>query len=127
VVPDYWSEKLGDAFLGYAYPIYYGCPNINKYFKAESLLTIDIENFDKTVAVLENLLSEDKYADYLPAIIDARNKVLDDYNIFQLMADICNEPAKSYKKCKLKPLSHIQRSWPRRIARRIIYRLRGIK
>lgn len=127
VVPDYWSEKLGDAFLGYAYPIYYGCPNITSYFNAGSLVTIDIENFDQTVAVLENLLSEDKYTDYLPAIIDARNKVLDDYNIFQLMADICHEPAKSFKKCKLKPVSHIQRSWLRRVARRIIYRLRGIK
>ena len=127
VVQDYWSEKLGDAFLCYAYPVYYGCPNITSYFKAESLITIDIENFDQTVAVLENLLSDDKYADYLPAIIDARNKVLDDYNIFQLMADICHEPAKSFKKCKLKPVNHFQRLWSRRVARQIIYRLFGIK
>jgi hypothetical protein len=127
VVPDYWSEKLGDAFLGYAYPIYYGCPNITNYFNAESLKKIDIENFDQTVAILRNLLSDDKYNDYLPAIIDARNKVLDDYNIFQLMSDICHEPAKKYKKCKLRPVYYIQRSWLRRLARRIIYRIRGIK
>lgn len=120
VVPDYWSEKLGDAFLGYAYPIYYGCPNITDYFSPESLKTIDIENFDQTVAVLKNLILDDKYADYLPAIIDARNKVLDDYNIFQLMAEICKEPARQYKKCKIIPPGYVERSWPRRMARKII-------
>lgn len=127
VLSDYWSEKLGDAFLGYAYPIYYGCPNITSYFSPESLEVIDIENFEQTVTTLESLLSDDKYTDYLPSIINARNKVLDDYNIFQLMTDICHEPAKSYKECKLKPATHIQRSWHRRVAHRIICRLLGIK
>lgn len=127
IIPDYWSEKLGDAFLGYAYPVYYGCPNIADYFKPESLKIIDIENFDQTVAVLEHLLSEDKYEYYVPAIIDSRNKVLNDYNIFQLMADICIEPATTLKKCKIKPVSYFERSWARRTARKIIYSIRGIK
>lgn len=127
VVPDYWSEKLGDAYLGFAFPIYYGCPNISKYFSKDSLQVIDIDDFDEAVVVLQNLLSQHKHLGYLPAITQARNKVLDDYNIFQLMADTCIEPAKSYKKCKLKPVSHFQRSWPRRLARTIIYRIRGIK
>ena len=127
VIPDYWSEKLGDAFLSFAYPIYYGCPNITKYFSSDSLKIIDIENFNQSVAVLENMLTDDKYDNYLPSIITARKKILEDYNIFQLMAEICQEPAKKYKKCKLKPVTHFQGSWPRCVVRRIIYRLRGIK
>jgi hypothetical protein len=127
IVPDYWSEKLGDAFLGYAFPIYYGCPNIIEYFRADSLAIIDIENFDQSVSVLEVLLSEDRFHEHIGAIIDARNKVLNDYNIFQLMSEICYEPARKFTKCKLKPVSHFERSWPRRTARKVIYTLRGIK
>jgi hypothetical protein len=126
-IPDYWSEKLGDAYLGYAYPIYYGCPNITDYFKIESLKIVDIENFEQTVSVLDKLLSEDKYEEFLPAVIEARDKVLNDYNIFNLMSEICVEPAAKFKKCKIKPVSHFDRSWPSRIARKFIYRLRGIK
>jgi hypothetical protein len=127
IVPDYWSEKLGDAFLGFSFPIYYGCPNINDYFNTDSLAIIDIEKFDQTVSILEQMLSEDKYEDHIPAIIDARNKVLNDYNIFQLMSEICYEPARKFTKCKLKPVSHFERSWPRRTARRLIYVLKSIK
>jgi hypothetical protein len=126
-IPDYWSEKLGDAYLGYAFPIYYGCPNIADYFKIESLKIVDIENFEQTVSILENLLSMDKYEEFLPAIIEARNKVLNDYNIFNLMADICDEPAAKFQKCKIKPVSYFERSWPRRTARKFIYSFRGIK
>ena len=32
---DYWTEKLSDTFLSFCYPIYYGCPNIEKYFDKE--------------------------------------------------------------------------------------------
>jgi hypothetical protein len=127
IIPDYWSEKLGDAFLGYTYPIYYGCPNISNYFKPESLKTIDINQFDKTVTILEDLLLQDQYADHLPNILDARNKVLNDYNIFQLMSDICNEPAKMVKKCKLKPEGYFKPSRTLRVASKIIHRLRRTK
>jgi hypothetical protein len=127
VVPDYWSEKLGDAFLGFSYPIYYGCPNISDFFSQNSLRAIDIDNFEKSVAVLEKLISSDPYEQHIDEVVKARNQVLDQYNIFQMMADICNKPAKRYIKCRLKPVSHVVRSWPRRVARKIIYRMRGIK
>ncbi|MBK9590965.1 MAG: hypothetical protein IPO32_05465 [Crocinitomicaceae bacterium] len=31
--PDYWTEKIQDAYLSWCMPIYYGCPNLEKYFK----------------------------------------------------------------------------------------------
>lgn len=126
VVPDYWSEKLGDAYLGFSYPIYYGCPNIADYFSTDSLKVIDIDNFEQSVAVLEDLISFDHYDQHADAIVQARDQVLNKYNIFQLMANICNEPAHTYDKCQLKPVGHFVRSWPRRMARKVIYRLRGI-
>jgi hypothetical protein len=126
VIPDYWSEKLADSYLGFALPIYYGCPNIHDYFSPEALKIIDIDDFDKSVALLEDLLERDPYEKHRDAIIKARKQVLEDYNIFQLMADICREPARQLVKCRLKPKTYYERSWPRYIARKVIYRLRGI-
>jgi hypothetical protein len=126
-LPDYWTEKLADPFLGFSYPLYYGCPNIHDYFPHSSLQLIDISNFDKTIRILEELLEKDPYDAHWGAICEARDKVLNQYNIFQLITDICNEPAKSFKKIKLRPVSHFQRSWPRRMARKLIYRMRGIR
>ena len=103
VVPDYWSEKLADSFLGFAFPIYYGCPNIHDYFSRDALRIIDIENFDETVTALEELLIHDPYQKHLPAINKARQQVLNDYNLFQLIADICDKPAKRLAQCQLKP------------------------
>ncbi|HEC27022.1 MAG TPA: hypothetical protein ENI67_06405 [Gammaproteobacteria bacterium] len=111
IVPDYWSEKLGDAFLGFAFPIYYGCPNIHEYFSSDALQVIDIEQFDKTVSILEKLISQDSSEYQSEAIYQARTKVLNQYNIFQIMADICDEPAQSYQKCKLIPPRYFLEAW----------------
>lgn len=29
---DYWTEKLADSYLGFSYPFYFGCSNIQDYF-----------------------------------------------------------------------------------------------
>lgn len=105
VLEDYWSEKLADSFLGYAYPIYYGCPNIFDYFQNDALQVIDLDNIDKTIQSIETLLNTDPYAKHIDAISSARIQVLNDYNIFQLMADICKEPASKKVGCKLDPCS----------------------
>lgn len=126
-VPDYWSEKFGDSLLGFSLPIYYGCPNIEKYFPKNSLIRVDIDDFEGVVRVLDGLIRDDPYEVHFPEIVEARDLVIHQYNIFQLMADICNKPASRYVRCRIKPVSHFVRSWPRRLARKLIYRLRGIQ
>jgi len=48
--------------------------------------------------------------------------VLNGYNIFQIIADICNEPAGAYELCNLMPLSFFA-SRDRRLDRRIARKL----
>lgn len=38
--PHYWTEKLTDAYLRYALPIYYGCPNLTEHFSPQSFIPI---------------------------------------------------------------------------------------
>lgn len=127
VVPDYWTEKLADAFLGFALPIYYGCPDIEKYFSPRAMKRIDIDDFGGAVAMIEEILERDPYEDHFDEISAARNRILDRYNIFQVMADICREPASRYGRCRLSPAGHFGRSWPGRLARKVIHQLGGTR
>ena len=121
VVPDYWTEKLADSFLAFAYPIYYGSPNITDYFNSDSLLIIDINNIDSTVKQLETLIVNDPYDHYIEYIIESRNKVLNEFNIFNLMACISKESASQYIKCSLQPNSYFTELPIKRIIRNIIF------
>jgi hypothetical protein len=103
IVLDNWTEKLADAYLGFAFPIYSGCPNIHDYFPSESLLTIDINNLEATATRLLELIESDPYENHIAAISIARNKVLNQYNIFELMSDVCKGQASLSVECKLKP------------------------
>jgi hypothetical protein len=125
IVNDYWSEKFGDSLLGFSLPIYYGCPNIKSYFPENSFIKIDINDFENVVDILEKLILEDPFKKYLPKIIEARNLVLNDYNIFQIMSDICLRPASKYAICRVKPAYHFKASWPRRFLREIVHYLQG--
>jgi len=123
-IENYWSEKIGDPLLGFALPIYYGCPNINEYLPDNSFIKIDIDNFKETVAILEKSIREDIYSQHLPAIIEARKMILQKYNIFQLMADVCKQSATEYLPCSVMPPGQLGWSWQRRLARRMYHKFR---
>ena len=84
---DYWTEKLSDTFLSFCYPIYYGCPNIEKYFDKEMLTQIDIKNPDKAISIIEKTIANKTFEISQEKILDARNKCLKQYNLFALIAD----------------------------------------
>lgn len=118
VASDYWTEKFSDPLLAWSLPIYHGCPNIQKYFPPDSCIPVDIDNFDATVEVIHSAILENKYTSCLPGISSARKLVLNEYNIFQLMASIADAPASSYEKCLIKPLDYYRKA-DQRIDRRI--------
>jgi hypothetical protein len=98
VCPHYWTEKLSDAFLGLSYPFYYGCPNLADYFSIDSFTAIDINNFDDAVRAIEKAISENYYDQKKDQLIVARNLVLDKYNFFPFIADLCAQlPAANEK------------------------------
>lgn len=89
VSPHHWTEKLADAFLGYTLPFYYGCPNVTDYFPADSLVPIDITDFDRALSTIKAVLAgDDEYERRLPAIREARRRVLEEYNFFAVVAGL---------------------------------------
>jgi hypothetical protein len=90
-VDDYWTEKLSDAFLGFSYPLYYGCKNIDKYFDKDAMAIIDINDFKGSVEKIEKVMSENYYEKHYDKIIEARDLLLNKYNVFALISELLSE------------------------------------
>lgn len=84
--PHHWTEKLADVFLGGALPFYYGCPNAAEYFPAESFIPIDINDVDGTCDVIRRAIADNEYQKRLPFILEARRRVLNEYNLFAVLS-----------------------------------------
>lgn len=82
VLPNYWTEKLSDAYLGWAYPIYLGCPNVADYLPGKALLSINDLDVETVAARIAGLLDQPFSAEQRAALTEARHRVLNVYNSF---------------------------------------------
>jgi hypothetical protein len=77
----YWSEKIVDALLAFALPLYYGCPNITNYLPEQSFIKIDIQE-DSCFEKIKKIINSDEYKKRLPYILEARDVILKRQNIY---------------------------------------------
>lgn len=82
VLPNYWTEKLADAYLGWAYPVYLGCPNVGDYLPQDALVSINDMGVDAAAARIADLLDAPLSPQQEAALVEARNRVLNVYNPF---------------------------------------------
>lgn len=83
--PYYWTEKIADCFLSWTMPIYYGCTRIEAYFPAEAMIQIDIDDPDALQKIRE-VIQSDLWHERLDAIAEARDRVLNRYQLFPFLA-----------------------------------------
>jgi hypothetical protein len=86
--PHHITEKLPDAFLGRCLPFYAGAPNAADYFPAESFIPVDIRDPAGAAERIRKALREDEWSRRLPAIEEARRRVLEEQNIFAVTCGI---------------------------------------
>jgi len=108
--PHYWTEKIADAYLGWAFPFYVGCPNIGDYFAAESYRAIDMADVEGAVATITGMLDTPPGPAETAALREARERVLERYNPFMRFQPwvekhhLPDEPTlvtiRSHKSCK---------------------------
>ena len=112
------SEKLFDSYLGLSYPIYYGAPNVGDYFPTKSFKSIDINNFQEAIKVIENLLDSNTYEKSIESLKEARNLVLGKYNflnrIYGIINDIGLDEIKSSKQNVV--LKSVQSFWKENVS-----------
>lgn len=87
VQPNYWTEKLADAYLGWAYPVYLGCPNLGDYFPLEAFVSVNDLDADATARLIQGLLDAPLGDSRLAALAEARFRVLNVYNPFAWAAN----------------------------------------
>lgn len=88
--PFYWSEKLADAILCYATPIYYGCTNISDFFPVGSYYPIDIKRTDAVEEII-SIVESDFHEKNLENLFKARNLIFEKHNMFSFMNRVINE------------------------------------
>lgn len=113
--PHYWTEKLSDAFLGWSFPFYYGCPNLEEYFSPTAFMRIDIGNLDGSVNLIEDTIANERYEQSKESLTHARRLVLDSYNLFPVIAKLCKrvQTTEAKRKISIKPSGSFE---PRRQA-----------
>lgn len=91
IAKHHWTEKLADPFLGEALPFYVGCPNASDYFPADSFIVLDITDPQRSAEIIRNSIKSDEYAKRKPMIIEAKKRVLEQHNLFAVLADYIDE------------------------------------
>ncbi|MFS4483047.1 glycosyltransferase family 10 domain-containing protein [Hyunsoonleella sp. 2307UL5-6] len=86
----YWTEKIADCFLSYTVPLYFGCNNIDDYFPSEAIIQIDPKDKHIKQFLKETVVSK-VYNTKLEALKEARELVLDRYQLFPFLSKKINE------------------------------------
>lgn len=84
-VPDYWTEKLSDAFIGEALPIYSGCPNVYDYFPKGSLELININNYFESIEKIKGIINSNLYHENRRSVIKAKQLTMYNHNVFEII------------------------------------------
>jgi hypothetical protein len=88
---DYWTEKIADCFLSWTIPVYWGAKNILSYFPANSMLLIDPNNKELSLKTIRNAIDNDYYNKNLQALSEARELVLNKYQLFPHVCSLISE------------------------------------
>jgi hypothetical protein len=103
----YLTEKLTDCYLTNTFPIYYGCTNAEEYFPEGSFARIDINDVEGAIKTIDTLIADNTYEKSTETLSVSKDKVLDEYNMFEQIARICDtlDLTRSKQRVTLKPMS----------------------
>lgn len=80
--PHYWTEKLSDAYLGYAFPFYLGAPNLDTYFDNSAYIKVDAGDVKNAAQLIRKAMQSNLHKTRLNTIKAARHETLNTYNFF---------------------------------------------
>lgn len=86
IAPLYFTEKIMDCFVSMTVPLYYGSPDIGRYFPEKSFITIDPDD-PKVFSKIRDVIENDDYTTRINVLREAKNLVLTKYNMFVYLAE----------------------------------------
>ena len=91
IAPHHWTEKLADPLLAHCLPFYYGAPNAADYIPEDSFIPIDIYKFSESCERITKAIRDREYEKRLPAIREARRRILESYSTFGQLRRLIEE------------------------------------
>ena len=85
-VDGFWTEKIADAYLGHAFPVYAGCRDLGDYFPAAAFMPIDYDHTDEAISAIRGLLDAPEDPQRIAAVAEARRRLLHEHTLLALLA-----------------------------------------
>lgn len=90
--PYYWTEKISDCYLAGTFPIYHGCTNLDEYFRRDAYVPIDIRQPEEALQTISDVVFRYHRYEMSVAILEQmKQKVLNEYNMFEYVARLCDQ------------------------------------
>lgn len=105
---DWVTEKFFDCLYTETLPLYYGCPNLEEYVNDKTFIRIDINNFDKTVEIINLCIEKDEYQIRQEFLKKEKIKSLNRDQFFPFLTGILDTMENNSKKIKIKLLPNIK-------------------
>jgi hypothetical protein len=127
-IEHFWTEKIADVYLGCAFPLYIGGPNLERYFDRGTFEYLDPDDPVASAKIIEKTIEAKTYEERLPLIREERSKVLMEYNFLNEVWRVIKEQESGTPLRPLAPVPQVLRerksgvrSWfldqPRRLRR----------
>lgn len=85
----YFSEKLIDTWLCWAFPIYVGCTQLGRFFPPEAFLAWDgLQDQDDWITAVSNRAHGGVLSDNIRGMARARDLILNKYNLWPTLLEI---------------------------------------
>ena len=75
---NYFTEKIIDCLLLWTIPIYWGCPNISRFFPEHSYYNVSLDSPQEVTDIIKRPIEKKN----IEAMREARNLILNKYNIW---------------------------------------------
>lgn len=126
VAPFHWTDKIADPLLSMCLTFYVGDPRLEEVFPAESFIRIPLENHEEAYNIIRQTIDENAYEKRLPAIKEARRRLIEECNMFNRVASLIarhqaeygdeHKPVKRYvlkgrHRLRLNPLNVLSEMW----------------
>lgn len=83
---NYATEKIFDCLLCETLPFYWGCPNLEEWLDPECFVRLDLDTPGAAYRTIRDAIEGDEYTRRLPAIRRAKHRILEEYNVFPVLA-----------------------------------------
>jgi hypothetical protein len=88
---NYVTEKIWEGFIAGTMCFYDGCPNLSDYVDTRSYIPIDCSKYDESLSTVLRAIQGDAWSQNLEYILDAREKTINKYSIFEIINNVVKD------------------------------------